>query len=157
MKKFLTVLAIALIAMTSVFASTDGTGTDDLVLTLKVESFTNVGFTSQSVSGQEGNIITPMQDQTVTGGQVLPVFASVITNYNGNLKIALTLPDTLTNDDTPENTVTLSYDKTEREFKVAKTGEVVNHSTEINVTVGDTSNVVAGTYKATLTMTVSPE
>ena len=98
-----------------------------------------------------------MADKTVTGGQKFPVYASVITNYNGNLKIALTLPDTLTNDDTPENTVTLSYDKTEREFKVAKTGEVVKHSTEINVTVGDTSNVVAGTYKATLTMTVSPE
>lgn len=156
MKKFLTVLAIALIAMTSVFASTDGTGTDDLVLTLKVESFTNVGFTSQSVSGQEGNIITPMQDQTVTSNQVLPVFASVITNYNGNLNIELTLPNALKNDKS-DDTVTLEYDQDERVFKVEKTGKVVKHSTEINVTVGDTSNVVAGTYKATLKMTVSPE
>ncbi len=156
MKKFLTVLAIALIAMTTVFASTDGTGTDDLVLTLKVESFTNVGFTSQSVSGQEGNIITPMQDQTVTSNQVLPVFASVITNYNGNLNIELTLPNALKNDKS-DDTVTLEYDQDERVFKVEKTGKVVKHSTEINVTVGDTSNVVAGTYKATLKMTVSPE
>ena len=50
MKKFLTVLAIALIAMTSVFASTDGTGSDNLVLTLEVENFTNVGFTEAPVS-----------------------------------------------------------------------------------------------------------
>ena len=156
MKKFLTVLAIALIAMTTVFASTDGTGTDDLVLTLKVESFTNVGFTSQSVSGQEGNIITPLQDQTVTSNQVLPVFASVITNYNGNLNIELTLPNALKNDKS-DDTVTLEYDQDERVFKVEKTGKVVKHSTEINVTFGDTSNVVAGTYKATLKMTVSPE
>ena len=156
MKKFLTVLAIALIAMTSVFASTDGTGSDDLVLTLKVENFTNVGFTAASVSGQEGNEITPMQDQTVTGGQVLPVFASVITNYNGNLKIELTLPNALKND-ASDDTVTLSYDKNDREFQVAKSGKIVKHSTEINVTVGDTSNVVAGTYTATLKMTVSPE
>lgn len=173
MKKFLTVLAIALIAMTSVFAAVaaqsadpvDGDYSKDaLNLSLNIGGYTVFGFTSEQVT-VDNDSITPMGDVDVknVSNREIPVYASVITTHNNSVTITLDLPkamkangvnDTITltykditttdNGDNYSFTNTISAGKTKQAYSKA-----------FKIEVEDYTHKVAGDYSAQLVMTVT--
>lgn len=179
MKKFLTVLAIALIAMTSVFAvdavpavSADpvaGDNTKDaLNLSLKIDGYTVFGFTESKVTTSQDSI-TPMGDVNVKeSGRNISVHASVITTHNNLVSITLDLPKAMKANGV-KDTIKLTYTGTEEgDFTTTDNGDNYKftdtilggttkqaYSKAFTIEVEDYSQKVAGDYSAQLVMTVT--
>lgn len=174
MKKFLTVLAIALIAMTSVFAvaavspdpvSGDSTN-DTLNLSLNIGGYTKFGFTDYEVT-VENDSITLMGDVNVknVSNRKIPVYASVITTHNDSVSITLELPKAMKANDV-NDTISLTY--TGENFSTTEDGDNYKFTDTISagrtkqayskgftIEVEDYSQKVAGDYTAQLVMTVT--
>ena len=174
MKKFLTVLAIALIAMTSVFAaaavSADPVGGEDntkdaLNLSLNIGGYTRFGFTSSEVSTSD-NTITPMEDVNVANetDNVIDVWASVLTTHNNSVSITLDLPRVMKANGV-NDTIKLTYKgftTTEKDADTYSFTDTISagktkqaYSKAFQIEVEDYSNKVAGDYSAQLVMTVT--
>ena len=156
MKKFLTVLAIALIAMTAVFA-TKYNG-DNLTLKLNIAADTTVGFTTEKITDASialsskafsNNELNVASSQTVA--------ASCITRSASKVTIDVTVSDlTGPNNSTiganfANNLKTISY--TEQNTSTAKRAISVDAS----LTIADYSNSLAGEYTGTMTLTVTAD
>lgn len=175
MKKFLSVLAIALIAMTSVFAAAavsadpvSGDNTKDaLNLSLNIDGYTVFGFTDKEVTVTDSSI-TPMGDVDVEeSGRNIPVYASVITTHNNSVSITLDLPKAMKANGV-NDTIALTYTGTKGDFTTTDNGDNYKftdtisagttkqaYSKAFTIKVEDYSQKVAGDYTAQLVMTVT--
>ena len=162
MKKFLTVLAIALIAMTSVFAATVEGG--NLELSLTVAGDKSFGFTENDISTTKVYELTTIDKRTFENNSV-EFWASAISRVKEAFSVQITLPESLTSE-ASSDTIGLTY-KVGDEVKVgnakveftAATTSVSRQSTKIVVeyNTDDYNKAVAATYTATMTMTISAQ
>lgn len=164
MKKFLAVLAIVLIAMTSVFA--EEVGNKKLNVTLTVVESTEFAFTTSQVSNN-AFVDQVGQSLPVTAGSTTTLYASYITKSADQIKVDVAVTKPLTHDDyqTEENVpeyakfkTTLRND-TDTTVSVTEDAEQVtglrSNSIDVSVVVAAETNQLAGNYTGTLTLTVS--
>ena len=157
MKKFLAVLVIALIAMTSVFAKTYNS--PDLNLKLTIVAETNVGFTTEKVT----NISTDLASKAFSNNELNVkdsqiVWASCITKSNSLVTIDVEVTDLTSGTNTigvtfkKNGTKNISY--TENEGSATAKRAI---SVDASIVVDDYSNSVAGEYTGTMTLTVTAD
>ena len=165
MKKFLTVLAIALIAMTSVFAATVENNSYDsaktLNLTLDINAETKIGFTKESLAEAAKEITNTFESDTkaVTEGDNF-INAACITTNKEKVKITVKVTQPLTNGNAVIETTLKNGTNTEKdELVYTETTENLTGRRVINVdstvVVGTLDGALAGSYTGILTLTVS--
>lgn len=156
MKKFLTVLAIALIAMTAVFA-TEYNG-DNLKLKLNIAAETKIGFTKEEVKSIDADLVAMAftnNELDVANSQT--VWASCITKSNSLVTIAVEVTDLTSGTNTigvnfTNGTKNISFTEAENS---ATTKRVI--SVDASIVVDDYSNSVAGSYTGTMTLKVTAD
>lgn len=162
MKKFLTVLVIALIAMTSVFAATVEGG--NLELSLTVAGDKSFGFTENDISTTEVYELTTIDKRTFENNSV-EFWASAISRVKEAFSVQITLPESLTSE-ASSDTIGLTYtvggtDKTGTatvQFDAAdKTVSRQSVPVVVKYSANDYAKAVAATYTATMTMTISAQ
>lgn len=154
MKKFLTVLAIALIAMTSVFAATNKSS--DLRLTLTVNSETTVGFTSTQMATDASALTDTITEKAVTANSTTDgIFASYVSTCNTPVTVSVEVSQALTHVSSSTQVIetTLEGETTKKESGTI-TGKRA-FSLPVKVKVGSDAGMLAGSYVGTLTMTVT--
>ena len=163
MKKFLTVLAIALIAMTAVFAEVvenvhDTTG-KTLNLTLDIDASTEIGFTKKALANTAKTITSNDTFENDTKGVVEGdnfINAACITTNKDRVKITIKVTPlkngaAVISTKFKNGTNELVYTE---DANTSLTGRrVIN--VDSTVVVGSLDGALAGSYTGTLTMTVS--
>ncbi len=160
MKKFLSVLAIALIAMTAVFAATNESSitnkSSDLTLKLTVNSETTVGFTSTQMATDASALTDTITEKPVTANATTEgIFASYISTCNTPVTVSVAVSKALThvNSSTQVIETTLEGETSKKESGTI-TGKRA-FSLPVKVKVGSAVGMLAGSYEGTLTMTVT--
>ena len=154
MKKFLTVLAIALIVMTSVFAATNKTS--DLTLKLTVNSETTVGFTSTQMATDASALTDIITEKVVKANSTTDgIYASYVSTCNTpvtvSVKVSKALTHVTSSTQVIETTLEGETSKTESGTSAGKRA----FSLPVKVKVGSDAGMLAGSYVGTLTMTVT--
>ena len=156
MKKFLTVLAIALIAMTSVFAAAGtSVGSKDLKLTLEVGAETTVGFTGTDL-GDSAISLTPMTEFEVNANTSYSdkIYASFVSTDSSKLKIEVSVDKPLTHTTATDETIETTIECEPYSESSLPTGQR-SYSHLVKLTIGSASGKLAGSYEGNLKMTVT--
>ena len=155
MKKFLTVLAIALIVMTSLFAATNKTS--DLTLKLTVNSETTVGFTSTQMATDASALTDIITEKVVKANSTTDgIYASYVSTCNTPVTVSVAVSKELAHENTKVQQVietTLVGDTS-----ITESGPITGKrafSLPVKVKVGSDAGMLAGSYVGTLTMTVT--
>lgn len=156
MKKFLTVLVIALIAMTSVFAATYNG--NDLTLKLDIATDTKVGFTTEKVTNTATDLATKaFANNELNVADSTTVWASCITKSSTPVTIAVTVTDLTSGD----NTIGVTFADGSQALSVSEGEDFAKEkraiSVDASIVLDDYSNSVAGTYTGTMTLTVTAD
>ena len=156
MKKFLAVLVIALIAMTSVFAA-EYNG-DNLKLKLNIAADTKVGFTTEEVTNTATDLATKaFANNELDVATSTTVWASCITKSSTPVTIDVTVTDLKSGD----NTIGVTFTNGSKALSVpegnnfAKVKRAI--SVDASIVVADYSNSVAGVYTGTMTLKVTAD
>ena len=167
MKKFFTYILLIIALLPVSFAK--DMGSDTLTLNLHTEGYTRFAFTDEDITKSTGYELIRKADKEVTSDEELSFYVSVLSTKKDNLSIGLIFPDCMScNDETITDTIPLTYTKmpgtavtegyeNQRSLLLNAGDTITRYSGEVNLKVGDATNVAQGEYSATLVIMVTTE
>lgn len=144
-------------------------GSDTLTLNLHTEGYTKFAFTDDDITVSSSYELIRKADKEVISDEELSFYVSVLSTKKDNLNIGLVFPDCMScNDETITDTIPLTYTKmpgtavtegyeNQRSLLLNAGDTITRYSGEVNLKVGDATNVAQGEYSATLVIMVTTQ
>ena len=144
-------------------------GSDTLTLNLHTEGYTKFAFTDDDITVSSSYKLIKKADKEVISDEELSFYVSVLSTKKDNLNIGLVFPDCMScNDETITDTIPLTYTKmpgtavtegyeNQRSLLLNAGDTITRYSGEVNLKVGDATNVAQGEYSATLVIMVTTQ
>lgn len=167
MKKFFTYILLMIVLLPIAFAK--DMGSDTLTLNLHTEGYTKFAFTDDDITVSSSYELQRKADKEVISEEELSFYVSVLSTKKDNLNIGLVFPDCMScNDETITDTIPLTYTKmpgtavtegyeNQRSLLLNAGDTITRYSGEVNLKVGDATNVAQGEYSATLVIMVTTQ
>lgn len=167
MKKFFTYILLMIVLLPVAF--TKDMGSDTLTLNLHTEGYTKFAFTDDDITVSSSYELQRKADKEVISEEELSFYVSVLSTKKDNLNIGLVFPDCMScNDETITDTIPLTYTKmpgtavtegyeNQRSLLLNARDTITRYSGEVNLKVGDATNVAQGEYSATLVIIVTTQ
>ena len=167
MKKIIAFILMMIVLLPVAFAK--DMGSDTLTLNLHTEGYTKFAFTDDDITVSSSYELIRKADKEVISDEELSFYVSVLSTKKDNLNIGLVFPDCMScKDETITDTIPLTYTKmpgtavtegyeNQRSLLLNAGDTITRYSGEVNLKVGDATNVAQGEYSATLVIMVTTQ